>query len=111
MCLTRVVADNLGSYYINPPGTGCKEACVWGTKDSPVGNWSPYVAGANVNDNGESFIKLGWNPIYLEEATPFKNEMPNWGVKIECDGAGCKQQLLGRSITIQLCTHSHVLTS
>jgi hypothetical protein len=47
------------------------------------------VAGANVNENGETFIKLGWNPIYLEEATPFKNEMPNWGVKIECDGEGC----------------------
>ena len=42
-----------------------------------------------MNDNGESFIKLGWNPIYLEDATPFKDEMPNWGVRIECDGDGC----------------------
>ncbi len=79
----------MNSYYINPPGTGCEEACVWGTKDQPVGNWSPYVAGANVDKNGQSFIKLGWNPIYLEEATPFKDEMPNWGVKVECDGEGC----------------------
>lgn len=79
----------MNSYYINPPGTGCDEACIWGTKDNPVGNWSPYVAGANVDKSGGTFIKLGWNPIYLEDATPFKDEMPNWGVKVECDGAGC----------------------
>jgi Beta-glucosidase (SUN family) len=77
------------SYYINPPGTGCDEACVWGSKDSPVGNWSPYVAGANVDHSGQTFIKLGWNPIYLEPATPFKDKMPNWGVRVECDGDGC----------------------
>ncbi len=47
------------------------------------------MAGANVDKNGLSFIKLGWNPIYLEDATPFKDEMPNWGVKVECDGKGC----------------------
>lgn len=61
---------------------------MWGTKDNPVGNWSPYVAGGNVK-NGQAFIKLGWNPIYLEEATPFRDVMPDWGVKIECDGEGC----------------------
>lgn len=42
-----------------------------------------------MDKNGQTFIKLGWNPIYLEEATPFRNEMPTWGVKIECDGKGC----------------------
>ena len=42
-----------------------------------------------MDKSGESFIKLGWNPIYLEDATPFKDEMPNWGVKVECDGEGC----------------------
>lgn len=76
-------------YYINPPGTGCEKACVWGTNDSPIGNWSPYVAGTNVDKNGETFIKLGWNPIYLEQETPFRDEMPNWGVKIDCEGTGC----------------------
>ena len=79
----------MNSYYINPPGVGCKEACVWGTKDKPVGNWAPYVGGGNQVANGESFITLGWNPIYLEPATPFKDEMPKFGVKIECDGDGC----------------------
>ncbi|PGG97581.1 hypothetical protein AJ79_09144 [Helicocarpus griseus UAMH5409] len=81
--------ETAAHYYINPPGTGCDEACAWGTKDFPRGNWSPYVAGANQDANGNTFIKLGWNPIYLEPATPFRNESPSFGVKIECDKPGC----------------------
>ncbi|MCJ1313825.1 hypothetical protein MMC25_007505 [Agyrium rufum] len=76
-------------FYINPPGYGCDEACVWGSSSDPIGNWAPYVAGGNTVSNGETFIKLGWNPIYLEPATPFRNEMPTWGVEIVCDGPGC----------------------
>ena len=76
-------------YYINPPGKGAGESCVWGSKDNPVGNWSPYVAGANVDASGETFIKLGWNPIYLEPMTPFRDNMPDWGVKIDCPNGGC----------------------
>ncbi|KAK5307067.1 hypothetical protein LTR99_000035 [Exophiala xenobiotica] len=76
-------------YYINPPGTDTDTACVWGTKNNPWGNWSPYVAGANVDTSGDTFIKLGWNPIYLEPATPFRNNMPTWGVKIDCPNGGC----------------------
>jgi hypothetical protein len=28
------------SYYVNPPGVSTVDACVWGTKDQPVGNVS-----------------------------------------------------------------------
>lgn len=76
-------------YYINAPGVSAAEACVWGTNQQDVGNWSPYVAGANVDDSGETFIKLGWNPIYLEPTTPFRNQMPNWGVRIDCPDGKC----------------------
>ncbi|KEF60494.1 murein transglycosylase [Exophiala aquamarina CBS 119918] len=76
-------------YYINPPGVGPDDACVWGSTAKAVGNWSPYVAGANVDASGQTFIKLGWNPIYLEPTTPFRDEVPNWGVKIECANGGC----------------------
>ncbi|MCJ1239720.1 hypothetical protein MMC14_007718 [Varicellaria rhodocarpa] len=76
-------------FYINPPGVGTDEACVWGTSDNAYGNWSPYVAGANTDDSGNTFVKLGWNPIYLEPATPFRSKMPTWGVEIQCDGQGC----------------------
>lgn len=34
-------------------------------------------------------MKIGWNPIYLEPATPFRNEVPSFGVEIECEGNGC----------------------
>ncbi|KAK2737014.1 hypothetical protein FQN55_001346 [Onygenales sp. PD_40] len=81
--------ETAAHYYINPPGKSCDTACVWGTKDNPWGNWSPYVAGANMDSNGQTFVKLGWNPIYLEPATPFREESPSFGVKIECEGGGC----------------------
>ncbi|KAG9775401.1 hypothetical protein KCU88_g5145, partial [Aureobasidium melanogenum] len=86
---TKYWCGTAAHYYINPPGVGPDEACVWGDKSKPVGNWSPYVAGANIDASGETFIKLGWNPIYLEPATPFRTEMPNWGVKIDCPDGNC----------------------
>ncbi|KAF8253865.1 hypothetical protein K440DRAFT_592531 [Wilcoxina mikolae CBS 423.85] len=79
-------AGTAAHYYINPPGVSHEEACVWGTKDKPIGNWSPYVAGANAAESGETFVKLGWNPIYIEPDVAFRNVVPDWGVKIECDG-------------------------
>ncbi|KAI1619163.1 SUN domain-containing protein [Exophiala viscosa] len=81
--------ETAAHYYINPPGIDTETACVWGTNANPYGNWSPYVAGANVDASGNTYIKLGWNPIYLEEATPFRNEMPTWGVEIDCPNGGC----------------------
>lgn len=76
-------------FYINPPGISAAQACVWGTNNQDVGNWSPYVAGTNTDNSGQTFIKLGWNPIYLEPTTPFRNQMPNWGVRIECPDGKC----------------------
>ncbi|KAJ5551666.1 hypothetical protein N7535_000389 [Penicillium sp. DV-2018c] len=77
-------------YYINPPGVTAEEGCVWGSSDKPVGNWSPYTAGANTDGNGNTFLKIGWNPIYLEPATPFRNERPDFGVEIVCEGDDCE---------------------
>ncbi|RMZ76444.1 hypothetical protein DV737_g4789, partial [Chaetothyriales sp. CBS 132003] len=86
---TSYWAGTAAHYYINPPGVDTDTACVWGTSSNPWGNWSPYVAGANADSSGETFIKLGWNPIYLEPATPFRNTKPTWGVKIDCPDGGC----------------------
>ncbi|KAK6527835.1 hypothetical protein TWF694_004809 [Orbilia ellipsospora] len=77
-------------FYINPPGVSVQDGCVWGTNANPYGNWAPYVAGANIDSNGNTFTKIGWNPIYLEPTTPFRNQKPNWGVKIICgEGQQC----------------------
>lgn len=86
---TSYWVETAAHYYINAPGINTAEACVWGTSAYPMGNWSPYVAGANTVANGETFVKLGWNPIYLQPTTPFRNVMPNFGVEITCDSPGC----------------------
>ncbi|KAL1879805.1 hypothetical protein Daus18300_001642 [Diaporthe australafricana] len=70
-------------FYINPPGHSTDEACIWGTGSQQIGNWSPYVAGANQDSNGNTFVKLGYNPIYTDS---FHGVKPSFGLKIECDG-------------------------
>ncbi|KAL8718813.1 MAG: hypothetical protein Q9225_004097 [Loekoesia sp. 1 TL-2023] len=82
-------AGTAAHYYVNPPGVSTEEGCIWGTVEKPHGNWAPYVLGGNAVEGGETFIKLGWNPIYLEPATPFRNEKPTFGIEIVCDGDGC----------------------
>ncbi|BCR86552.1 SUN domain-containing protein [Aspergillus chevalieri] len=77
-------------FYINPPGVQSEIACAWGTSSNPYGNWSPYVVGANTDKDGHTFVKLGWNPVYLEPATPFRNIVPNFGVEIQCEGGNCE---------------------
>ncbi|QNP96545.1 YALIA101S01e19394g1_1 [Yarrowia lipolytica] len=87
---TNYWAGTAAHFYINPPGVDTATACVWGTLNNPWGNWSPYVAGANQDGNGNTFVKIAWNPIYLEPATPFRNTLPNWGVRVVCDeGSNC----------------------
>lgn len=78
-------ASTAAHYYINPPGVSTSDACQWGTNQNPQGNWAPYVAGANQDSNGNTFVKIGWNPVYLEDGTPFRNEKPSFGIRITCD--------------------------
>ena len=89
LVLTPLKLISPPSFYVNPPGVSPEEGCVWGSVDKPHGNWSPYVLGGNAVDGGETFIKLGWNPIYLEPETPFRDVKPSFGIEITCDGDGC----------------------
>ncbi|QKX61764.1 uncharacterized protein TRUGW13939_08920 [Talaromyces rugulosus] len=76
-------------FYINPPGTG-DEGCIWGTSDNPIGNWAYFVAGANTDSDGNTFVKIGYNPVVQEPATPFRDTPATYGVEITCeDDAGC----------------------
>lgn len=74
-------AGTAAHYYVNAPGISTDDACVWGTKDKAQGNWSPYVAGANTDSNGNTFVKIGWNPKYIDD---FGGQKPKFGVRITC---------------------------
>lgn len=78
-------AGTASHFYINPLGVSAEDGCKWGSSDVPHGNWSPYVAGANTVADGTTFAKIGWNPVYFEPNTPFKNTRPGFGVRITCD--------------------------
>ncbi|EGV61077.1 hypothetical protein PSN45_001959 [Yamadazyma tenuis] len=75
-------AGTAAHYYVNSPGYSTKEACVWGDSSEPKGNWAPYVAGANMDDSGNTFVKIGWNPKYVED---FNNKTPSFGIRITCE--------------------------
>lgn len=80
-------------YYVNGPGISAKDACVWGEKTQEKGNWAPYVAGSNMDDKGNTFIKIAWNPKHIDD---FSGKTPNFGLRIVCDdpsscvGAPCE---------------------
>lgn len=73
-------------YYVNAPGYDTDEACIWGTGSSAIGNWAPYVAGANQDSTGDTYVKIGWNPIYTDA---FSGTLPTFGVKILCPDGEC----------------------
>lgn len=87
---TSYWCSTAAQYYINAPGVSAEEGCVWGTNANPFGNWAAYTAGANTDDVGDTYLKIGWNPIYLELTCPFRNTKPDYGIEIECEGDGCK---------------------
>lgn len=73
-------------YYVNEPGYSTDEACLWGTSATAIGNWSPYVAGANQDSTGDTYVKIGWNPKYQDD---FYGILPSFGIKIECPDGEC----------------------
>ncbi|CUM63081.1 uncharacterized protein PRCAT00000646001 [Priceomyces carsonii] len=75
-------ASTAAHYYINAPGISTSDACSWGTSSKPQGNWAPYVAGANVDDSGKTFVKIGWNPKHIDD---FSGQKPDFGVRVTCE--------------------------
>ncbi|KAI1437134.1 hypothetical protein GGR50DRAFT_692432 [Xylaria sp. CBS 124048] len=71
-------------FYVNAPGIDSAEGCIWGDESRPIGNWAPYVAGANMDESGETFVKVGINPVW--ESSALSADKPSFGLKIECDG-------------------------
>lgn len=75
-------ASTAAHYYINAPGVSTDDGCVWGSSNEAKGNWAPYVAGANTDSSGSTYVKIGWNPIYVGA---FDNVKPSFGIRITCD--------------------------
>ncbi|RKF74960.1 hypothetical protein GcM1_236014 [Golovinomyces cichoracearum] len=84
---TNYWCNTAAHYYINPPGVAVEDACIWGDGTKPVGNWSPYVAGANTDESGKTFVKVGWNPIYT--GSSLSGTPPEFGVRIVCEKGDC----------------------
>ncbi|EMR82483.1 putative sun domain protein [Botrytis cinerea BcDW1] len=84
---TSYWCETAAHYYINAPGVSTADACIWGDGSKPIGNWAPYVAGANTVANGDTYLKIGWNPIWTSSS--LSDTMPTFGIKIECSGSGC----------------------
>jgi len=38
-----------------------------------------------MDDEGNTYSKIGWNPIYVDSGSPFVNENPNFGIRLKCD--------------------------
>lgn len=74
-------ASTAAHYYVNTPGVSVDDGCTWGSNAKAQGNWAPYVAGANQDSNGNTFVKIGWNPIYLDS---FSSVTPGFGIRITC---------------------------
>lgn len=87
---TEYWAKTAAHYYINPPGVSTSDGCVWGSTAHPWGNWSPYVAGANMDDSGSTYVKIGWNPVYFEDSSPYKDKKPSFGISITCSDGDCE---------------------
>ncbi|KAI0140108.1 hypothetical protein F4776DRAFT_577046 [Hypoxylon sp. NC0597] len=74
-------------YYINAPGVDSSQGCHWGDETKPIGNWSPYVAGANTVEGGSTFVKLGINPVWQD--SPLYDTKPSFGLRVECPDGNC----------------------
>ena len=84
--------SHINSYYVNAPGYSKDVACSWSeAENGPYGNWAPYVLGMSRTPiTGEIHVSLSWNPVYLEFSSPWRDQLPEFGVQIRCNGPNCK---------------------
>ncbi|OLY80365.1 hypothetical protein AYI68_g3205 [Smittium mucronatum] len=72
-------------FYVNLAGSN-EDQCIWGDSDKPVGNWGPYVFGAGQGPDGNTYISVVYNHLYLESG--FK-AADAYNVKINCVSGNC----------------------
>ncbi|KAJ2522871.1 hypothetical protein H4217_000466 [Coemansia sp. RSA 1939] len=72
-------------FYVNLAGSTDAQ-CIWGTAAKAVGNWGPYIFGAGQSKDGNTYISLQYNPLYL--SVGFK-AADTYNVRIECASGAC----------------------
>ncbi|KAJ1958324.1 hypothetical protein GGI12_004765 [Dipsacomyces acuminosporus] len=72
-------------FYVNLAGSDASK-CIWGDDTNPVGNWAPYIFGAGQGKDGNTYVSVQFNPLYIEKG--FKVSAA-YNVKIECTQGNC----------------------
>ncbi|KAJ2799561.1 hypothetical protein H4R21_003503 [Coemansia helicoidea] len=72
-------------YYVNLAGSSADQ-CIWGNADKPVGNWGVFIFGAGQGKDGNTYISVQYNPLYLSAG--FK-AADAYNAKIVCDAGTC----------------------
>ncbi|PVV02660.1 hypothetical protein BB560_002883, partial [Smittium megazygosporum] len=72
-------------FYVNLAGSD-NGHCIWGTPDKPVGNWGPYIFGGGQGKDGNTYISVQYNPLYIESGFSPKDV---YNVEIKCLQGNC----------------------
>ncbi|PVV05028.1 hypothetical protein BB560_000457 [Smittium megazygosporum] len=72
-------------FYVNLDGTN-DENCVWGKPDVPMGNWGPYIFGAGQAADGNTYVSVRYNPLYVEAKHDPKRA---YNVRVRCVSGKC----------------------
>ncbi|KAJ1989186.1 hypothetical protein GGI26_005255 [Coemansia sp. RSA 1358] len=72
-------------FYVNLAGSTDSQ-CIWGTASEPVGNWGAFIFGAGQGKDGNTYISVQYNPLYLSSG--FK-ATDTYNVRIECVSGNC----------------------
>ncbi|OMH80971.1 hypothetical protein AX774_g2328 [Zancudomyces culisetae] len=72
-------------FYVNLEGSD-EGQCIWGDADKPVGNWAPYNFGAGQAKDGNTYISVFFNHLYIESGF---QTAATYNVKINCLTGNC----------------------
>ncbi|KAJ1822723.1 hypothetical protein LPJ56_000579 [Coemansia sp. RSA 2599] len=72
-------------FYVNRAGSTADQ-CVWGTEKQPVGNWAPYIFGGGQGKDGNTYVSVQYNPLYVSMGYSTADV---YNVRIECGQGKC----------------------
>ncbi|KAJ1642642.1 hypothetical protein LPJ64_005521 [Coemansia asiatica] len=72
-------------FYVNKAGSS-GDQCIWGTENQPVGNWGPYIFGGGQGKDGNTYVSVQYNPLYVSKGY---STAEVFNVKIECGQGNC----------------------